>query len=317
MFAVSVIIPAYNTAYIAETLDSVFAQTFTNFEVIVVNDGSPDTDKLERTLVPYRNRIVYLKQSNQGPAGARNTGILHSRADLLAFLDSDDLWLPTFLAEQVALFNADPLLDLAYARTFCFSGSIANKYLSLSPQSDQVNFETILTQKNQIFVSCTVVRKQAVMDAGLFDTRWRGVEDYDMWVRMAHRDDKMRRNDNLLGLYRRHEAGLSHNQVKMTSTFIEQLRSLPSRLELSDIQKELVLQVEAFAQSQLALLLGKEYLYAGNSAKALTHLEHAYKRFHTRKLLFTLLGLRVFPKLIVAAARFQRTLRADLPVEYR
>lgn len=317
MIGVSVIIPAYNAVYIAETLDSVFAQTFKHYEVIVVNDGSPDTDKLEQTLVPYRNRIVYITQSNQGPAGARNTGIRHSRADLLAFLDEDDLWLPTFLEEEIAFFDADSSLDLVYARAFRFSGSIADKYPSRSPQSDQVNFETILTQKCQIFMSCTVVRKQAVIDAGLFDTRWLGVDDFDLWVRMAHRGSKMRRNDNRLGLYRVHGGNLSRNQVKMTTSSIDQLRSLPSRLELSDNQKELVLQAEAFVQCQQAWLLGKEYLYAGNSVKALAYLERAYKQLRSRKLRLTLLGLRVFPQLTVVAARFQRWLHADLPVEYR
>jgi glycosyltransferase involved in cell wall biosynthesis len=62
MFAVSVIIPVYDPAYLIETLDSVFAQTFTDCEVIVVNDGSPDTDRLEQALVPYLHRIVYIKQ---------------------------------------------------------------------------------------------------------------------------------------------------------------------------------------------------------------------------------------------------------------
>src|SRR5712671_2294711 len=86
--AVSVIIPAYNSAaYIAETLESVFAQTLADFEVIVINDGSPDTDQLEKVLEHYRERIVYLKQENRGPSAARNIGIRSSRGEFLAFLD--------------------------------------------------------------------------------------------------------------------------------------------------------------------------------------------------------------------------------------
>src|SRR5947209_18801381 len=100
--AVSVIIPAYNAAqYIGEALDSVFAQTFTDYEVIVVNDDSPDTAELERALAPYRERVVYIKQENRGPGGARNTAILKARGECVALLDSDDVWLPTFLAEQM------------------------------------------------------------------------------------------------------------------------------------------------------------------------------------------------------------------------
>src|ERR1700730_2251989 len=99
---ISVIIPAYNVAsYIDETLGGVFAQTFTDFEVIIVNDGSPDTEEFERAIQPYRESICYLKQENRGASGARNTGLRAARGELIAFLDADDLWSPNYLAEQL------------------------------------------------------------------------------------------------------------------------------------------------------------------------------------------------------------------------
>src|ERR1700737_3179413 len=109
---VSVIIPTYNTAaFIAEALGSVFAQSFKELEVIVINDGSPDVDELERAITPYRENILYLKQQNCGLAGARNTGIRHARGEFLAFLDSDDCWLPDYLASQLKLFEETSSLD--------------------------------------------------------------------------------------------------------------------------------------------------------------------------------------------------------------
>jgi glycosyltransferase involved in cell wall biosynthesis len=88
---ISVIIPSYNTApLIANCLDSVFAQSFSDFEVVVVNDGSPDTAKLEEALRPYLEKIVYIVQENKRAAGARNTAIGKARGEFLAFLDSDD-----------------------------------------------------------------------------------------------------------------------------------------------------------------------------------------------------------------------------------
>src|ERR1041385_762350 len=97
---VSVIIPAYKVApFIRETLDSVFAQTFTDFEVIVINDGSPDTVDLENAIENYRHAITYLKQANQGAGAARNAGLRVARGHFVAFLDGDDLWLPNFLSE--------------------------------------------------------------------------------------------------------------------------------------------------------------------------------------------------------------------------
>src|SRR5512132_4544704 len=93
---VSIIIPAYNVAsFIGETLDSVWAQSFTDYEVIVINDGSPDTEEMERVLAPYLDRIVYLKQENQGAGAARNAGLRAARGNYIAFLDGDDVWYPT------------------------------------------------------------------------------------------------------------------------------------------------------------------------------------------------------------------------------
>ena len=113
---VSVVIPAYESAgYIRRALDSVFAQTFSDFEVILVNDGSPDTDLLEQNLLPYGDRVHYIRQNNLGPSGARNAGILHAGGKYVAFLDSDDMWLPEHLANQTALLLSDPSLGLVYA----------------------------------------------------------------------------------------------------------------------------------------------------------------------------------------------------------
>src|SRR5437588_9421301 len=99
---VSIVIPAYNIApYISETLATVFAQTFTGFEVIIVNDGSPDTEEFEHAIQPHRERVCYLKQENRGASAARNTGLRAARGELIAFLDADDLWSPTYLEEQL------------------------------------------------------------------------------------------------------------------------------------------------------------------------------------------------------------------------
>src|SRR5689334_24122006 len=112
---VSVIIPAYNAAaFIGETLDSVFAQTFADFEVIVVNDGSPDTEALERELARYPEKLRYIKQENQGAAAARNTGIKAARGEFVAFLDADDTWLPVFLEKQLELLERTPA-DVVWA----------------------------------------------------------------------------------------------------------------------------------------------------------------------------------------------------------
>src|SRR6516165_6057925 len=114
---VSVIIPAYNSAaHIRETLESVLSQTYHNFEVILINDGSPDTEEFECAIAPCRDRIVYIRQENGGPSAAHNAGIRRARGEYLAFLDSDDVWFPTCLAAQVDLaLSRQPACDLVYS----------------------------------------------------------------------------------------------------------------------------------------------------------------------------------------------------------
>src|SRR5215471_7095493 len=98
--SVSVVMPAYLAAdYIGVALESVFNQTFQDYEVIVVNDGSPDCDNLEKVLAPYQDRITYIKQSNGGCSSARNRGLSVARGHWVAFLDTDDYWEPEYLAE--------------------------------------------------------------------------------------------------------------------------------------------------------------------------------------------------------------------------
>ena len=113
---VSVIIPAYNSAeFMGETLDSVFAQTYTPVEVIVINDGSRDTPELEQVLQRYSAKnLRYIKQENQGAAAARNTGIRTARGEFVAFLDADDTWLPVFLEKQLELLERTPA-DVVWA----------------------------------------------------------------------------------------------------------------------------------------------------------------------------------------------------------
>ena len=97
--------PAYNVApFIGEALESVFAQTCKDYEVIVVNDGSPDTEELERVIEPFRSRIKYVKRENRGVSAARNTGIRLARGRFVAHLDPDDAWDPDYLSKQLAMY---------------------------------------------------------------------------------------------------------------------------------------------------------------------------------------------------------------------
>src|ERR1044071_4136956 len=102
--AVSVVIPVYNaTPYVRKALDSILAQTFTDYEVIVVNDGSADGDELERILESHPVPVVYVRQENKGVSAARNAGIKMARGEFYAQLDADDQWEPDYLRVQVGM----------------------------------------------------------------------------------------------------------------------------------------------------------------------------------------------------------------------
>src|SRR5262244_3185791 len=145
---VSVVIPAYNcSSYIREALESVFANTFTDHEIIVINDGSSDTAELERALERYRPQIIYLPIPNGGPSAARNAGISIAQGRFIAFLDCDDVWHPEFLARQIESLERDAL-DLVCSDMVMFGPNLGEEYrfMSVTPCSPPT-VENLLADK--------------------------------------------------------------------------------------------------------------------------------------------------------------------------
>lgn len=302
---VSVIVPAYNTAaYIAETMDSVFAQTFTDFEVIVINDGSPDTETLEHVLRPYLERLVYLKQENQGPAVARNLGIHHAKGEYIAFLDSDDWWLPEYLAEQVKLLEETPSAVMACSDTQLFGDSpfAGQNFWQLYPPKVPVTFESLLTGDCAIVTSCTVARKHAIRNAGLFDENFVRAEDFDLWMRVAHRGGSIVLQRKALGRRRIHPGALTAADAKVQSDIVRVLRKLDRTLSLTPAARSLLRQRLTRDQAYVDLEQGSRLLRTGNPDEAREMLTNAYGFFRTKKLRMTLLGLRISPRFTAFAA---------------
>jgi glycosyltransferase involved in cell wall biosynthesis len=114
---ISVVIPTYNSAaYLPAAIDSAFNQTLPPFEIVVIDDGS--IDNTVEVLKPYEVRIRYIFQENKGPAAARNRGIAEANGDLIAFLDSDDVWLPEKLELQVPVLTENPKIGLVHSDFF-------------------------------------------------------------------------------------------------------------------------------------------------------------------------------------------------------
>ncbi len=299
MPAVSVIIPPYKTAHlIAETLDSVFSQTFKSFEVIVVNGGSPDTLELEKALLPYRDRIHYIREENRGPGGARNTAIRRARGEFLAFLDSDDLWLPDFLADQLKFFQEHPGLDLAVADCIYFGDtSLAGKsWQSLYPIHGPVTFEKILPTHGGAFASCVVLKRETALKVGFFEEHYL-LEDYQYWLRLLYSGGQMAYLRKVLGKRRVHSVSATYNHDVIVPQAIKVLQKLEPRLDPARKEAGLVREEIARSQSQLAVEDGRRSLAAGEFKGALHSFEAAYAAVPSRRVHLVLLGLRWAPRL--------------------
>lgn len=180
---VSVIIPTYNRGWILkEAVDSVVAQTFSDYELIVVDDGS--TDNTAEILEAYKDRIICVRQKNKGVSAARNRGISAASGRLIAFLDSDDLWLPQKLAHQVDFFTENP--DALICQT---EETWIRKGRRVNPKKRHQKVSGLIFEKSLdlclVSPSAVMVRARLFEEIGLFDERLPACEDYDMWLRVG------------------------------------------------------------------------------------------------------------------------------------
>lgn len=311
---VSVIMPTYNTAsLIAEALDSVLAQTYPDFEVIVINDGSPDTPELERVLSPYRERIVYLKQENRRACGARNNGISHAKGEYLAFLDSDDSWAPGYLQSQIEHLEADPSLDMIYCDCMIYGDApqAGKTFMQGCPSVGPVSFETVLTERSQIPISGTIVRRQALIKAGGFDERLAMCDDYEMWLRLAFNGARISYYPDVLSRIRiGRPSSLSSSKSRMVAAFATILLNVNKEWNLSVEQRALLAEKLCQVQALLALELGKELLKKGDFEQARIQLEQANSHLRRGKVSLALVGLRFAPALTALTIRNWKNLRS-------
>lgn len=307
--AVSVIIPAYKAAdHIGSALASVFTQSFNDFEVIVINDGSPDSDRMEPVIAPYLDRIKYLKQPNRGPSAARNLGIQHSRADLLAFLDSDDTWFPNFLAEQIRFLQSDPALDMVYSDALFLgdTNSSGKTFMELCPSNGPVTFESLLVEQTQVITSGTVVRREAVIQAGLFDENFRCAEDHDLWLRIAYRGGNIAYQRKVLVQHLVRSDSQGSPPGSLVAGEIEVLKKLDREFDLTPHTRSLLTEKLRKAEALLAWTQGKNYLLTGEHQKAYELLNQANASSSTPKLRALLLALRTAPRLTALGAQMWR-----------
>lgn len=247
---VSVIIPTYNRAiYVTKAIDSVLAQSYRDYEIIVVDDGS--TDNTKDALEPYMNRIKYIYQQNTGVSAARNTGIEASQGKWIAFLDSDDEWLPEKLSIQMKdisenpelcahitniIFNSDEMDSVTLFEVRKFKTPDASSFVIEKP------FPLIL--KSGIAVTSSfVVERETLFKAGLFDTRLSIGEDKDLFLRVSLQGSWGCSSVPLVNYYRREgsERSLSQqfhgNPKHICETGIYLLTKISEDFQLNENEK--------------------------------------------------------------------------------
>jgi glycosyltransferase involved in cell wall biosynthesis len=182
---VSVIIPTYNRArIIEEAVDSVLAQDYKDFELIIVDDGS--TDNTSEVLAPYGNEASILFQENKGVSAARNRGIAEASGMLIAFLDSDDLWLPQKLSAQVEFFNQKPEALICQTEEVWVRNGIRVNPGRRHKKPSGMIFEPSL-KLCLVSPSAVMIRRELLDRTGGFDETLPACEDYDLWLRISCR----------------------------------------------------------------------------------------------------------------------------------
>lgn len=211
---VTVVIPAYNAmTYLPETLDSVLKQTFADFEVLIINDGSSDRIVSWASEITD-SRVKLISQENQGLSAARNTGIVHAQGEYVAFLDADDLWEPTKLEKQVHCLDSKPEVGLVYTWTLLVDQQGKSTGTVTASHTEGKVWEKLLLGDVIGSGSSAMIRRICFETVGLFDTELSSIEDCDMWVRIAARYP-LAVIKEVLVYYRQHFTNMSKDYNKM------------------------------------------------------------------------------------------------------
>lgn len=214
---VTVVMPAYNSSqYLRESIESVLAQTFKNFELLVIDDGSIDnTPEIVHSYIQQDSRVKLISQTNQGVSATRNRGVNLSKSEYIAFIDADDTWFPEKLSSHLAHFKLDANLGVSFAKVAFLNpqgklaGIATTRLTQLKPQH-------FLYENPTITVSNLVVKREVFFNIGCFDTSMNYAEDLDFLLRVITSNKwKIEGLNKILMAYRTTTSGLSSNLYSM------------------------------------------------------------------------------------------------------
>lgn len=307
MLTISAIIPTYNNAaFIKDAVLSIQQQSVSVTEIIIVDDGS--TDNTEQVIQSLEGHIHYLRQQNQGPSAARNTGIKVAKGDWIAFLDADDQWTIDKLEKQIQTLHKYPELKLIAGdmseidiENQVLVTSVLNKHHFLE-KFEALNGKPIpnafieLLRKNFIPTGTVLIKKDALLEAGLFNDHIRYGEDLELWAKIASKHP-ITCLPNVLMLRRQHGSNSTQSEEPLLTDLIKVMESIKSYTS-KGIQSYKPDQYIAEALNNL----GYWYFNSHQFSKAKTIFHRSLKTLPTRKALFYLL-LCLLPNRLVARLR--------------
>jgi glycosyltransferase involved in cell wall biosynthesis len=266
---------------------------------VVVDDGSTDRTALQSAMAPWRGTVRVLFQPNRGAGAARNLALLHARGRYVAFLDSDDAWMPGFLEAQLGYLERHPDCDMVWSDGF-ISGETAlagRRYLESTESVARPSFVSLLSQTCTVLTSGTVARKNVIDAVGRFDARLRRGQDYDLWLRLAHRGAQMHVLNEPLVKRQVVSTGLSGNSSTELRRVITVLLGIARKLPLDVDELGILHQRLAILNSRLEVELAKQALRDLDVDAARTHLDQvtAIRNWKIRAARF---ALRVAPRLV-------------------
>ena len=232
MPAVSVVMPAYNVApYIAEAIESVLNQTSDDLELLVVDDGATDgTGAIAERYASSDPRVRVIRQANAGISAARNHAMRVATGPVIAILDSDDAWDPTYLERQLSILRDRPDVDIVTGNARFLGSSLDGRPARPWPDTRPApTLADILADETAVFIM-SIFRRRVYETIGPFDESLRTNEDYDFWLRAACAGFVFHRNDTPLGRYRRRDNSLSADELRMLPGILQVFRKLRPRL---------------------------------------------------------------------------------------
>lgn len=224
---ISIIMPAYNAEnYIEKSIKSILNQTFNDWELIIIDDGS--SDRTAEICKKYRrldNRIIYLFQENLKQATARNNGLKFAKSDIIAFLDSDDLWLPNKLELTIFYFDLNKF-DLIFTDSY-FGNDDEIKIGSNLKKMNVIDSEYFgkkaivqFIEHNRIPILTVLVKKQIIENINFFDSKCVPAEDYDLWLRLLKAGYRFKSISLPLSIYRVQENSSTASDRLVTDTVL-------------------------------------------------------------------------------------------------